>query len=138
MSYGFIKSVANYRIALFFSFVLSFFYIVLWVSCSLKQDSQFPLNLCRPQERSRELGCTKSEVMFLVLAVTAQCSVGKSFNFFFSCSRYSLSCVKDDKFLFSVITVGEIMLCWQPPVPSRGLKMKDFGILMGIWGSGRR
>lgn len=76
--------------------------------------------------------------MFLVLTVTARCSFGKSFNFFFSCSGHSLSCVKDDKFIFSVITVEEIMLCWQPPAPSRSLKIKGFETLMGLWGGSSR
>ncbi|PKU40018.1 dynein intermediate chain axonemal [Limosa lapponica baueri] len=42
------------------------------------------------------------------------------------CGRkgHSLSCVKDDKFLFSVVTVEEVMLCGQPSVPSSSLKMK--------------
>lgn len=52
--------------------------------------------------------------------------------------RHSLSCVKDDKFLFSVVTGEEIMLCWQPSVPSRGLKMKGFETLMGLWDSSSR
>lgn len=63
------------------------------------------------------------------------CSFGKSFQFSFLCSGYSLSCVRDEKFLFGVITVEEIMLCWQPSVSSGGLRMKSFETLVALWGS---
>lgn len=58
-----------------------------------------------------------------------------SFYFHFLCTDHSVSCAKDGKFLFSVLTEKEIMLCWQPSVPGRGLKMKGFETLMGLWGS---
>lgn len=65
--------------------------------------------------------------------MTVQCNFGKSFHFFLFLSlAQSPGCAKDDKSLFTVLTVGEIILCWQSLVPGRGLKMKGFETLLGL------
>ena len=69
--------------------------------------------------------------------MTVQCSFGKLFHFLFLCLGQPPGCAKDDKFLFTVLTVGEIILCWQSLVPGRGLKIKSFETLLGLRGSSR-
>lgn len=65
--------------------------------------------------------------------MTVQCNFGKSVHFFiFVVRAISGLCPEDDKSLFTVLTVGEIILCWQSLVPGRGLKMKGSETLLGL------
>lgn len=126
------KSVIDYKIA--------FFLICPVISMLLQQDSVFA-EFVQGQRKKQRAGMHL--IQCYILGSDCDCAMVLTshfifFYFYFLCTDHSVGCAKDGKFLFSVLTEKEIMLCWQPSVPGRGLKMKGFETLMGLWGSSCR